>query len=156
MIKKIIFSALFITSLITYAQEDYSKTIDNTIKEFFEDFHKQDTISLKNYFDDSASLQSVIKLKDGTTKIVNEPIAKFVTSIGSIPDSTQFEERIFKSTINFSKGLAHAFVPYQFYVNQKLSHCGVNSFIFAQVENKWLITNIIDTRKRNGCETITD
>lgn len=140
--------------LITFsnAQQTEHSVIDQKIQAFFDDFHQKDSTKLKTYFEGTATLQSVIKTKEGTTKVVDESISKFISSIGSIPDSIHFEERIFKATITIDKGLAHAFVPYQFYVNEKLSHCGVNSFIFALVEDRWLISNIIDTRTRDECD----
>lgn len=152
MIKKLLFLCLFITTYEVVAQGDESEIIHQKIESFFKDFHQRDSIQLKTYFDQTAELQSVIELKDGASKVVKETISKFVTSIGSIPDSIKFEERISKATINRSDKMAHAFVPYQFYINNQLSHCGVNSFIFVKVNKKWLISNIIDTRRRTDCQ----
>ena len=142
----------FFITQFSIAQAIEHSVIDQKIKAFFDDFHQKDSTKLKTYFEGTATLQSVIKTKEGTTKVVDESISKFISSIGSIPDSIHFEERIFKATITIDKRLAHAFVPYQFYVNEKLSHCGVNSFIFALVEDRWLISNIIDTRTRDECD----
>lgn len=153
MIKKLILLSVLLSSSIALAQKDPTAVIDQKIKDFFEDFHRKDTLELKSYFDASASLQSVVKLKDGSTKIIEEPIAKFVSSIGSIPDSIHFEERISKASIQIAKGLVHAFVPYEFYVDKQFSHCGVNSFIFVLIEDQWLISNIIDTRNLTACQT---
>ncbi len=137
------------------AQQTEHSVIDQKIQAFFDDFHQKDSTKLKTYFDGTATLQSVIKTKEGSTRMVDESISKFINSIGSIPDSIHFEERIFKATITIDKGLAHAFVPYQFYVNEKLSHCGVNSFIFALIEDRWLISNIIDTRTKDECDNLS-
>lgn len=138
-------------SIFTFAQSEESIKIDQRIQNFFEDFHQRDSTQLKSYFDSSAGLQSVVKLKDGSTKVIKESISEFVTSIGSIPDSIKFEERISKANIRLTKGMAHAFVPYQFYIDDQLSHCGVNSFIFVKVKEQWLISNIIDTRSKTDC-----
>lgn len=145
----------FFITQFSIAQAIEHSVIDQKIKAFFDDFHQKDSTKLKTYFDKTATLQSVIKTKEGSTRMVDESISKFINSIGSIPDSIHFEERIFKATITLEKGLAHAFVPYQFYVNDKLSHCGVNSFIFALVEDQWLISNIIDTRTRDECDNLS-
>jgi hypothetical protein len=42
--------------------------------------------------------------------------------------------------------MAHAWTPYEFYVNGKLSHKGVNAFTFFKKDNSWKIVHLIDTR----------
>jgi hypothetical protein len=39
-------------------------------------------------------------------------------------------------------------VPYSFYINDTLSHCGVQSFELKKVQNEWKINQMVDTRAR--------
>ncbi|HOD10564.1 MAG TPA: nuclear transport factor 2 family protein, partial [Flavobacterium sp.] len=38
--------------------------------------------------------------------------------------------------------------PYEFYVNEKLSHSGVNAFTLFKENEKWKIIHLIDTRRK--------
>ena len=42
--------------------------------------------------------------------------------------------------------------PYKFYVGEKFSHCGVNSFQLVKIRGEWKIQYIIDTRRRQNCD----
>ena len=73
-------------------------------------------------------------------------------SIVSIPATTKFEERLLSFDIRLNGALASVITPYTFYVNDKLSHCGVNSFQLYKKEGEWKIIHIVDTRKKEGCK----
>jgi hypothetical protein len=47
--------------------------------------------------------------------------------------------------------LASAWTPYRFYYDNAFSHCGSNSFQLAKVGSSWLITSIMDSRRREQC-----
>jgi hypothetical protein len=44
--------------------------------------------------------------------------------------------------------MANVWTPYEFYINEKLSHIGVNSFTLLLENNIWKIVHIIDTRRK--------
>ncbi|HYD90904.1 MAG TPA: nuclear transport factor 2 family protein, partial [Flavobacterium sp.] len=48
-------------------------------------------------------------------------------------------------------GIASAWTPYEFYFEDKFSHCGVNSFQLILEDGKWKITGITDSRRRTAC-----
>ncbi len=151
--KKILIFLCFTIPFYGFAQKTEASIIKAKVESFFKDFHNKDSVMLKDYFVKDAHLQSVITTKEGDKKVSDELVEKFIYSIAHIPDSVAFLEKISKPVISVQKGLAHAWVPYQFYVNNRLSHCGVNSFLFAQLSSgEWKITNIIDTRNRTNCE----
>ena len=45
--------------------------------------------------------------------------------------------------------LANAWVEYEFWLDGKLSHCGVNSIHLIKEKNGWKIFNITDSRRFN-------
>jgi len=47
--------------------------------------------------------------------------------------------------------VASVWAPYTFYVNGRLSHCGVNSIELLRGAEGWKITQISDTRRTDGC-----
>ena len=50
--------------------------------------------------------------------------------------------------IKIDGNLASVWTPYEFYVNDTLSHIGANSFTMIKENNQWLIIHLIDTRRK--------
>ena len=47
--------------------------------------------------------------------------------------------------------LASVWVPYTFYVDGRISHCGANSIELLRRAEGWKIKQISDTRRTDGC-----
>ena len=118
------------------------------VKTFFEDFHRQDTTQLAAHFNSEAVIKSISKDETGQTRITSVEIDRFVRSIGSIPSDRKFEEKILSYEVLEDDLMAQVWTPYEFYVNQKLSHTGVNVFVLSKVNEEWKIVFLIDTRYR--------
>ena len=56
-----------------------------------------------------------------------------------------------KSAIEIDADLATVWTPYQFYYQEKFSHCGVNTFTLVRQKGEWKINYIIDTRRKDNC-----
>jgi len=135
------------------AQEKKVETeVRETIQEFFQAFHEQDSIKLRAMVDPSIYMQSIAVDSSGNSKLESEEYSKFLKSIVSIPSTTKFEERLLFFDIRINGALASVITPYSFYVNDILSHCGVNSFQLYKTEGEWKIIHIVDTRKKEGCK----
>jgi len=64
-----------------------------------------------------------------------------------------WDERIMSYEIKVDADMATAWTEYAFYAGEKFSHCGVNAFQFFKDDEKgWLITQIIDTRRKENCK----
>ena len=152
--KKLINFALFLLMIITAnAQENAQKVeVEETIQEFFQAFHDQDSTKLRAMVDPLVYMQSIAVDSVGNSKLETEEYSKFLKSIVSIPSTTKFEERLISFDIRVNGALASVITPYYFYVNDKLSHCGVNSFQLYKKEGEWKIIHIVDTRKKEGCK----
>jgi hypothetical protein len=48
--------------------------------------------------------------------------------------------------------MAAIWTEYSFYLGDKFSHCGVNSFQLFKDETGWKIIYIVDTRRKEGCD----
>jgi len=118
------------------------------VKTFFEDFHRQDTTQLSAHFTSEAVMKSISKDENGQTRIASVEIDRFVRSIGSIPSDRKFEEKILSYEVQEDDLMAQVWTPYEFYINQKLSHTGVNVFVLSKVNEEWKIVFLIDTRYR--------
>ena len=145
-----IFLGLF-AFISVQAQMDDKVLVQKTVEGFFEAFHKQDSVAMKSFMADKVVLQTTGRNKEGKTLFQTTPIEKLYQSIVSIPDSIQFQEKLTSWSIQVDRTMANAWVGYEFWLNGKFSHCGINSFQMVKFDDKWKIIYLIDTRGKSGC-----
>jgi hypothetical protein len=122
--------------------------VQKTIEYFFEGFHQKDTIKIKSVCTDNMFLQSISESVTKGNKLSDETAKEFYKSISSIPSSMKFQEKILSYTIQIDGAMAHVWTPYEFYLNDKLSHSGVNTFTLFKEKDSWKIIYLIDTRRK--------
>ncbi|WP_130733671.1 nuclear transport factor 2 family protein [Flavobacterium sp. J27] len=142
--KKIVLYFLLLSFTALKAQEVNPKA---TIVAFFNAFHAKDTVNLQKISHKEISIQTIATTKE-EEKLITEKYSDFLKSISAIPNTVKFEERILDYQIQIDGGLAHVWTPYEFYINNTLSHKGVNSFTLLKQNNGWVIIHIIDTRRK--------
>lgn len=136
---------------LNLAAQDDEAAIKGAVNSLFEYMRKGDTTMLRKAFAPTAVLQTIAKNGEGKITVRTDAINDFIISIGQ-PHTEVYDERINFGTILIDADLASVWTPYKFYVGEKLSHCGVNSFQLVRINSKWKIQYIIDTRRREGCE----
>lgn len=137
---------LFLVSLnFLIAQEISPK---KTVEDFFVAFHKKDTVSLRAISHKWIVMQTIGKDKEGVAMVLVERYDDFIKSISAIPNEMKFEEKLLDFQIQSDGILAHVWTPYEFYVNDTLSHKGVNSFTLVNENDVWKIVHVIDTRHK--------
>lgn len=132
----------------TFAANAQKSEVENTIKAFFEGFHVKDTLRIKSVCHDKITLQSIIEGQK-ETRLTDEKASEFYKSVATFPSDMKFEERILSYNIQIDGKMAHAWTPYEFYINGKLNHSGVNAFTLFKENNTWKIIYLIDTRRKS-------
>ena len=61
------------------------------------------------------------------------------------------DERLRNPVVHVDAGLASVWAEYSFYIDDKLSHCGVDLFHLVRTAEGWKIIDLADTRHREGC-----
>jgi len=151
MTKAVIIIFMF-CSLKTLAQNNEQENVRTTIETFFEGFHKQDSTVIKQVVVDNIILQSIGSDKNGNTIIKSDEFSQFLKSIVSIPSTVTFEEKLLGYNIQIDGNMANVWTPYEFWLNDQFSHCGVNSFQLVKMNDVWKIIYLIDTRRKEGCD----
>lgn len=134
------------------AQNSSAKEVEQTIRNFFDAFHKQDSSRLKSMVTKDIVLQSIGKSKNGETILNTSDFDEFAKSIASIPEENIFEEKLLGFSIQIDGDMANAWTPYEFWYNGNFSHCGVNSFQLIKQGNEWKIFFLVDTRRKDNCK----
>lgn len=137
---------------ITMSQNSEILEVKNTVINFFDAFHKQDSVAFKEIVAKNVVLQTIGKNREGVVRLKDENFNDFLKSIVSIPKNKKFEEKLLDFKIRIDGDMANAWTPYEFYFDGKFSHCGVNSFQMVKLDGKWKIIYLIDTRRKEGCK----
>ena len=151
--KKLIFLALLLISVSAKAQETEAKNSpEQLVKDFFIAFHAQDIDRLKNFGLAETRLTSVSTDSTGATELSTTDYLDFIKNIAAIPETATFEEKLHAFRVEENGLLAMVTTPYSFYYNEKLAHCGVNSFQLVKFDEHWKIVYILDTRTKDNCD----
>ncbi|WPO92325.1 nuclear transport factor 2 family protein [Chryseobacterium sp. HR92] len=138
---------LLLLSAVCFGQQN--QDIEKPIRNLFLGMKNADPELVKSAFAENAVLQTITK--DGTVK--SDSISDFVVSVSKFTKG-DLDERIIVEAIHTDGNLASVFTPYSFYLKEKLSHCGANSFQLVKQNNEWKIQYIIDTRRKDNCKEI--
>ena len=140
---------LLLTSLTVSAQTEEDK-VKGVVTKLFDGMRKSDSAMIRTAFVPDAIMQTIITNKEGKTEVRNEKLSDFITAVTK-PHKDLYDERITFDIIRIDGALAIAWTPYQFYVSNTFSHCGVDSFQLVKINGEWKIQYIIDTRRKEGC-----
>lgn len=138
--KKIFF---LLISSFSFAQNTSEKEIIKPIENLFNAMKSADSLGVKNAFSGSAIMQTFGKNQE----IRTDKVEDFAKQVG-VSQAGDLDERFTISEILVDGNMASVWVPYQFYYKGNFSHCGVNSFQLAKINNEWKIQYIIDTRRK--------
>ena len=141
--KKLFF---FLISSFSFAQNSVEKEVVKPIENLFQAMKSADSLGVKNAFSGSAIMQTFGKNQE----IRTDKVEDFAKQVGA-SQAGDLDERFTISKILVDGNMASVWVPYQFYYKGNFSHCGVNSFQLAKINNDWKIQYIIDTRRKDNC-----
>lgn len=149
--KKMLLFALFCIAITPklVAQTNEEDAIKQTINNLFTGMKQGDSTIARLAFADNCIMQT-ISTKTGTATIKTASVKEFINFIGTA-DKEKFDERIVFTKILIDGPLAVVWTDYKFYVDNKFSHCGVNSFQLVKGDAGWKIVYLIDTRRKEGC-----
>jgi hypothetical protein len=139
-------TVLILFLLFSFSGQAQNTEVQKTIETFFEGFHAKDTVKMKSTCSEKLILQSISESPKGNTFSEESP-KEFYVSIATIPAEVKFEERILSYNIQVDGTMAHVWTPYEFYINGKFSHKGVNAFTLFRDASGWQIVHLIDTRR---------
>ena len=74
----------------------------------------------------------------------------FINAIVNAPAEPR--ERMWDPEVRIDGDLATLWAPYEFYLGDRFSHCGVDAFQFVRIDGSWKIVSIAFTRRNEGCD----
>jgi len=122
---------------IAAASDDPHGAVLGVVKTLFDGMRNRDEASLRAVFAPEARLG-----KDG--------IEGFITAVTT--GERHLDEVTFSETVLIDGDLAMAWTPYNLFIDGEFHHCGVDLFVMRRREDRWLITQLDDTRRTEGCD----
>ncbi len=150
--KTYILLLLFVISFNVYAQSDDEKAAKQAVIQFFEGFHKKDSVMMQEVVHKDIVLQTTFTNKKGEAILRNGDAKGFIKAVVSRAENPTWDERIQSYNVQVDGTMANVWTPYEFWLNGKFLHCGVNSFQLFKDNGKWKIIYLIDTRRKKGCQ----
>lgn len=135
---------------LSAAAQNAEDAVKAPIQALFDGMRKGDTTLVSSAFAPNAIMQTISKTKDGSTTVRTTELKNFISFVAQRHAEAP-DERISFESIKIDGDLAIAWTPYKFYLGDKFSHCGVNSFQLVRLNGAWKIQYIIDTRRKEGC-----
>ena len=136
----------FLATLMAFAQDRPNP--EQTVQEFFQAFHKKDSVALQHHFAKNARLLRSGN-QNGLPVVQENDIPRFIRAVSTRKDAPRWEERLGKPVVQQHQNLATVWIPFQFYLDDQLSHCGYNSFTLGWNGNQWQILSLIDTATKD-------
>jgi hypothetical protein len=125
--------------------------VKKTIDQLFTGMQKGDSAMVRNAFHSSSRMMTCYIGRDGQSYISEDPLIDVLQAVAGAKEN-EWNEKIISYSIFIDLNLAQVWTNYEFYFQEKFSHCGVNAFQLVLVENEWKIFQLSDTRKTDGCQ----
>ena len=147
--KSILFLVFLSASSISWSQADSIRTAElrATIDQLFAGMRSGDSTLVRDVFHEDAKAYTTFK-KDNAFHLYEGLIDDFVEAVGT-PHDEVWDERISNIVIKIDDGLAQVWMDYSFYLCDEFSHTGVNCMLLVNVDDRWQIINLADTRRKN-------
>jgi len=146
---------VFVLTTVVSAQENSEKkAIKKTIETFFDGLHKGDSTLVSSTLNSTIKIQTTFTNKEGKNVLITESRIKLLTNIANKKPEHTYLEKLVSWDIKIDGNLASVWTPYEFYLNEKFSHCGANSFQLFNNNGKWEIIYLVDMRRRNNCKVL--
>lgn len=116
------------------------------VEKFFQGFNAKDSTVMKSTLFEEVQLFTTATNPQGLPVARTDAAEDLVRNIaGAQP---KLDERISNPRISVADGLATVWVDYEFYADEKYSHCGVDVFMLVKTADGWKIAALADTRRK--------
>ena len=151
--RKISLIVLLSIGFTTYAQTAdgvNENAVKETVNSFFLSLEKQDSVLFKK----TVLMDGQIWRLSNVSNPKKYDVRGFRTDISKLISKNKLKEIPYRFDIKIYNGIAMAWVPYEFLLNEKFSHCGIDVFTLIHTSDGWKITSLAYTIDNTGCEEL--
>ena len=146
---------LLIASINCYSQSAVStdkQKITKVVNQFFEALEKKDTALLKNVAVAEGQVWRIY-LEERAEKVNMRFIEDDLQTLSTLPP---VKETALDYQIKVHRDIAVAWVPYEFRIEDKFSHCGIDVFTLFRINNTWKIMSTAYSVQKTNCEELDE
>ena len=145
-----IFLIIAMLAVSAFAQKaDDSKDALAVVNKMFEEMAAHNPPGILALYTKEAQLAAVIKNKEGKSVTRTFPVEAFSKNFAE--KKSEIKEDMYDPQVKIFGDLALIWGRYVFFVDGKISHCGVNAFHLVRTETGWLVANASTTIDPNSC-----
>ena len=136
---------LLFSPLFLFGQNQINKDEDQikaVILKTFSAMKSVDSVALKSCFTEKAVLQ-ISQIRPEGNLVREVPIANFVKNVMTRKAGDMDERVLSWGPILVDHEIATAWVPYEFYLNGKFTHKGVDAFLLVKVGEEFKIQTLL-------------
>ena len=130
-------------------QSDERQQVMAVIQQLFDGMRVKDTAKMRATLHPDARLIAT-GVREGTPFASLVAPTQWFSGVASA-NASKLDERLRNPVVQLDQGLASVWAEYTFYVDDKMSHCGVDLFHLVKLPEGWRIIDLADTRRREGC-----
>lgn len=145
---KYLLPLLLLTSSLHAQDLAERKRVLQVVHEFFNALERQDTVAFRGMFLEGARNFAVRNMQDST--IVRGMLVKDFRFRQGQVIKERMREAI--TEVKIHNNIAMVWAPYDLWVNEKFSHCGVDVFTLIKNCVGWKIASVSYTVEREGCD----
>ena len=147
--KNLFTSCLLFASVFAFSQNQSNPM--QTVEQFFDAFHGKDSLGMQELFLPEARLMRSGQ-RHGKPMLTQNNIEKFIRSVALRADAPTWKEELGQPIVQQHLNLASVWVPFRFYLNDQLSHCGINHFSLLWTGEQWRIISLTDSGTKECTE----
>ena len=146
----LIFSLIAVFSVSALAQKtDDSKDALAVVNKMFDEMAAHNPAGIVALYTPEAILAAAIKNKEGKSVIRSFPVEAFSKNFAE--KKSELKEIMYAPETKIYGDLALVWGRYVFFIDGKISHCGVNAFHLVRTDTGWKIANASTTIEPQGC-----
>jgi hypothetical protein len=119
------------------------------VQRFFDTMTAKDTAGARTVLDPEGDFVSVRWDDAGEPVVRRASNAAFLERLATLTET--YLERMWESEVRVHGPIATVWTPYDFHVDGKFSHCGVDAFQLLRTPTGWTVTGGTYTVERTGC-----
>ncbi len=140
--------AVALAALLTAAPSAEEKAVLAAVQGFFDSMVTKDAGAAKKILIPEGRLFSV-RVQDGKKIVRSSSNQDFIDGLAKSTDA--WLERMWDPEVKIRGSIATVWTPYDFHINGKFSHCGIDAFDLVKKDGAWMISGGTYTVERTGC-----
>jgi len=150
LLRSVVLMSCVLAPAAARAQSDSAQVLA-VVQRLFDGMRASDSAMVRSTM---ASIIRFAEVNDRATppRIESDSVNEWLGAVSR--SRNRWDERIYDVRLRLDGNLAQVWAPYTFYLDGKISHCGVDALELLKDPSGWKVTQLADTRRRDNCRDV--